>query len=60
MGKYFGTDGFRGEANKALTAEKAFQVAKPQILNSDYAEEKIMPKILIDAYKIPISSIFSA
>ena len=24
MGKYFGTDGFRGEANKALTAEKAF------------------------------------
>ena len=28
MGKYFGTDGFRGEANKALTAEKAFQVGR--------------------------------
>ncbi len=26
MGKYFGTDGFRGEANKALTAQKAFKV----------------------------------
>ena len=28
MGKYFGTDGFRGEANKALTAQKAFQVGR--------------------------------
>ena len=28
MGKYFGTDGFRGEANKALTAAKAFQVGR--------------------------------
>ena len=28
MGKYFGTDGFRGEANKALTASKAFQVGR--------------------------------
>ena len=28
MGKYFGTDGFRGEANKALTANKAFQVGR--------------------------------
>ena len=24
--------------------EKALQVAKPEILNSDYAEEKTMPK----------------
>lgn len=28
MGKYFGTDGFRGEANKTLTAEKAFKVGR--------------------------------
>lgn len=28
MGKYFGTDGFRGEANKDLTAEKAFKVGR--------------------------------
>ena len=28
MGKYFGTDGFRGEANVALTAEKAFKVGR--------------------------------
>ena len=25
MGKYFGTDGFRGEANKDLTAIHAFK-----------------------------------
>ena len=25
MGKYFGTDGFRGEANKVLTVEHAFK-----------------------------------
>ena len=28
MGKYFGTDGFRGEANVNLTAEHAFQVGR--------------------------------
>lgn len=28
MGKYFGTDGFRGEANKELTAEAAFKVGR--------------------------------
>ena len=28
MGKYFGTDGFRGEANKALTANSAFKVGR--------------------------------
>lgn len=26
MGKYFGTDGFRGEANVVLTVEHAFKV----------------------------------
>ncbi|MBQ9728160.1 MAG: phosphoglucosamine mutase [Clostridia bacterium] len=28
MGKYFGTDGFRGEANKELTAEHAFKIGR--------------------------------
>ena len=28
MGKYFGTDGFRGEANRTLTAEQAFRVGR--------------------------------
>ena len=26
MGKYFGTDGFRGEANTVLTVEHAYKV----------------------------------
>lgn len=28
MGKYFGTDGFRGEANKNLTSEHAYQIGR--------------------------------
>ena len=28
MGKYFGTDGFRGEANKVLTVEHAFTIGR--------------------------------
>ena len=28
MGKYFGTDGFRGEANKVLTVEHAYRVGR--------------------------------
>ena len=28
MGKYFGTDGFRGEANLNLTADHAFKVGR--------------------------------
>ena len=28
MGKYFGTDGFRGEANCTLTADHAFRVGR--------------------------------
>ena len=27
MGRYFGTDGFRGEANDILTADKAYKIA---------------------------------
>ena len=28
MGKYFGTDGFRGEANQTLTAEHAYKIGR--------------------------------
>lgn len=28
MGKYFGTDGFRGEANKTLTADHAYKIGR--------------------------------
>ena len=28
MGKYFGTDGLRGEANKNLTAEHAYKIGR--------------------------------
>ena len=28
LGKYFGTDGFRGEANKSLTVEHAFKIGR--------------------------------
>ncbi len=38
MGKYFGTDGFRGEANVGLTAEHAFQVGR--FLGWFYSREK--------------------
>ncbi len=38
MGKYFGTDGFRGEANVNLTADHAFQVGR--FLGWYYANKK--------------------
>ena len=38
MGKYFGTDGFRGEANVTLTAEQAFSVGR--FLGWYYGEQK--------------------
>ena len=38
MGKYFGTDGFRGEANIDLTAEHAFQIGR--FLGWYYGEKK--------------------
>ena len=28
MSKYFGTDGFRGEANKTLTVEHAYKIGR--------------------------------
>ena len=38
MGKYFGTDGFRGEANENLTADHAFQIGR--FLGWYYSEKK--------------------
>lgn len=38
MGKYFGTDGFRGEANKNLTADHAYKIGR--FLGWYYGESK--------------------
>ena len=38
MGKYFGTDGFRGEANVGLTAEHAYKIGR--YLGWYYGEQK--------------------
>ena len=38
MGKYFGTDGFRGEANVDLTVEHAYKVGR--FLGSYYGKIK--------------------
>ena len=38
MGKYFGTDGFRGEANKNLTAEHAYKIGR--FLGWEYGRNK--------------------
>ncbi|MEE1137258.1 MAG: phosphoglucosamine mutase [Acutalibacteraceae bacterium] len=51
MGKYFGTDGFRGEANKTLNADQAYKVGR--FLGGYYKEKKkaagdaVPPKIVI-------------
>lgn len=51
MGKYFGTDGFRGEANKGLTAEHAYKVGR--FLGWYYGElrrrsgEDLPPRVVI-------------
>ena len=37
MGKYFGTDGFRGEANVDLTVEHAFEVGR--FIGWDFGKE---------------------
>ncbi len=38
MGKYFGTDGFRGEANEGLTAEHAYKIGR--FLGWYYSEKR--------------------
>ena len=48
MGKYFGTDGFRGEANVDLTADHAYKVGR--FLGWHFAKEKFAgerPRIVI-------------
>ena len=48
MGKYFGTDGFRGEANVNLTVEHAYKVGR--FLGYYYGQEhkaKIGVQVLI-------------
>ena len=45
MGKYFGTDGFRGEANVDLTVEHAYKVGR--FLGSYYSKDE-----LLKAYEI--------
>lgn len=45
MGKYFGTDGFRGEANVELTADHAYQIGR--FLGHYYSTENEAAKIVI-------------
>ena len=45
MGKYFGTDGFRGEANKDLTAMHAFKLGR--FLGSYYSSPARRAKVVI-------------
>ncbi len=46
MSKYFGTDGFRGEANKTLTADHAFRIGRYLGAGSTGNDHR-RPKILI-------------
>ena len=45
MGKYFGTDGFRGEANKGLTADHAYKIGR--FLGGYYSQNGKKAKIVI-------------
>ena len=45
MGKYFGTDGFRGEANVTLTADHAYRIGR--FLGYIYRKESKRPQFLI-------------
>ena len=45
MGKYFGTDGFRGRANETLTAVHAFRIGR--FLGYYYAGTGKKPKIVV-------------
>ena len=51
MGKYFGTDGVRGEANVELTPELAFKLGRfGGYVLSQHATEA--PKVLLDAIHV--------
>ena len=43
MGKYFGTDGFRGEANENLTADHAYKVGRFLGWFSEREERSLVP-----------------
>ncbi len=45
MGKYFGTDGFRGEANKVLTADHAYKIGR--FLGYYYQKDGQRPRVVI-------------
>ena len=45
MSKYFGTDGFRGEANKDLTVDHAFKIGR--FVGSYYGKDGHKPKVVI-------------
>ena len=45
MGKYFGTDGFRGEANVELTADHAYKIGR--FLGWYYSQRNSEPRIVI-------------
>lgn len=45
MGKYFGTDGFRGEANRDLTADQAYKIGR--FLGWYYTQNKNKCRIVI-------------
>ena len=45
MGKYFGTDGFRGEANVGLTVEHAFKIGR--FLGWYYGRDGHSPRVVI-------------
>ena len=48
MGKYFGTDGVRGIANKELTPELAFKLGRcGGYVLSRHEDEKEQPKVLV-------------
>ena len=51
MGKYFGTDGFRGEANVNLTVEHAFKVGR--FLGWYYGQKKPDESAVSLSEKIP-------
>ena len=45
MGKYFGTDGFRGEANRTLTVDHAFRIGR--YVGYYYKKDGHRPKVVI-------------
>ena len=49
IGKYFGTDGYRGEANVILTADNAYKIGK--FLGYYYSKKTTGEKCRIDIGK---------